>query len=254
MFQDDFNAVISAAKTKLKLLSDNPAGYFIASMLAGAFVGFGVLLAFTIGGMLTGLPYAKVVMGLSFCVALNLVIIAGAELFTGNMFVMTSGIMRKTARAGQAVKLLALCYMGNWIGSVLLALVFVGTGLSSGLTAEFMAASSAAKMSVPFFPLLLRGTLCNTLVCLAVWSAFRCKTESGKMLMVLMCIFAFLTTGFEHSIANMTLLTISLLAPAGENVTLGGYFYNILTVTLGNMLGGVLFAALPYHVISREKK
>jgi nitrite transporter NirC len=119
---------------------------------------------------------------------------------------------------------------------------------------EFIAATAATKMSVPFFPLLLRGVLCNVLVCLAVWCNFRCKSESGKLIMIFWCLFAFITSSFEHSIANMTLLTVALFAPFEAAVSVGGYFYNILVVTLGNMLGGILFIALPYYVISKKKE
>jgi nitrite transporter NirC len=254
MYQEEFTAVAGAAKTKAGFLKKNPLGYFLASMLAGAFVGFGILLIFSIGGQLTGLPYAKTVMGVSFGIALSLVIIAGSELFTGNNLVMTAGIFNKTVTVRQTVKLWIVCYIGNWIGSALLAVIFVGSGLATGATGEFIAASAATKMSVAFFPLLLRGVLCNVLVCLAVWCNFRCKSESGKLIMIFWCLFAFITSSFEHSIANMTLLTVVLFAPFEAAVSFGGYFYNILVVTLGNMLGGILFIALPYFLISQKKE
>ena len=92
------------------------------------------------------------------------------------------------------------------------------------------------------------------LVCLAVWCGFKCKSESGKLIMIFWCLFAFITTGFEHSIANMTLLTISLLAPMEAAVTIGGYAYNLIVVTLGNMVGGILFVAIPYYLISKKKE
>ncbi|WP_434084709.1 formate/nitrite transporter family protein [Lacrimispora xylanisolvens] len=92
------------------------------------------------------------------------------------------------------------------------------------------------------------------LVCLAIWCSFRCKSESGKLIMVFWCLFAFITSGYEHSIANMTLLTVGVLSPNGAAVSLSGYFYNILVVTLGNMAGGILFTAVPYYLISGKKE
>jgi nitrite transporter len=92
------------------------------------------------------------------------------------------------------------------------------------------------------------------LVCLAVWSSYRAKSESGKLIMIFWCLFVFVTAGFEHSIANMTLLTIALLKPFSAAVSIGGYFYNILVVILGNMVGGILLVALPYAAISRQKE
>ncbi len=253
MFQEDVSAASNAARNKAVLLEKNPLGYFIASMLAGIYVGFGILLIFSMGGMLNGAPYTKIVMGLSFGIALSLVIIAGSELFTGANMIMTLGVLNKTVSVSQTLKLWLVCWLGNWVGSFILAVVFWAAGFATGGTGTFIANTAAAKMSVPFLPLLMRGLLCNTLVCLAVWCSFRCKSESGKLIMIFWCLFAFITSGFEHSIANMTLLSIALLSPMEAAVSLGGYFYNIIVVTLGNMLGGILFVALPYHIISKQK-
>ena len=254
MFSDTVQAAAQAAKGKAALLETHPAGYFLSSMLAGAYIGFGVLLSFTIGGLLREEPYARVVMGLAFGVALSLVVVAGAELFTGNNLVMSLGALNRAVSWGTVGKLWAVCWLGNLAGAVVLALLFRGAGLLTGTTAEFMAASAAAKMSAGAAALFFRGMLCNVLVCLAVWCGFRCGSESGKLIMVFWCLFAFITTGFEHSIANMTLLTLALLNPAGNAaVSLAGWVYNLAVVTAGNLAGGVLCLAVPYHVIARER-
>jgi len=250
MFSAEFTAVAKAAKDKVEFLKRNPLGYFVASILAGAYIGFGVLVFSAVGGLLTGDPYARIVMGASFGIALSLVVMAGAELFTGNNFVFSLGLFGKKIKFRDVVKTLIVCYIGNWAGAVLLAVIFRGTGLTNGATGEFIASLSAAKMAVPAAELFFRGMLCNILVCLAVWCTFRCKSESAKLIMIFWCLLAFNASSFEHSIANMTLLTISLFAPFGAAVSLGGYFYNILLVTLGNMAGGILCMALPYYLIA----
>ena len=107
-------------------------------------------------------------------------------------------------------------------------------------------------MSLPPLVLFLRGILCNVLVCLAVWCGFRCKSDSGKLIMTFWCLYAFFTCGFEHSVANMTVLTLGLLNPAGMAVSLSGYGYNLLWVTLGNIVGAVLFLAIPYGIASKK--
>jgi len=254
MYLDEFSAIANAARLKSDSLKQNPVGYFLASMLAGIYVGFGILLIFNIGGVLNGAPYTKIVMGASFGIALSLVIMAGAELFTGNNLVMVSGVLSKTVNWGEVFKLWLVCYIGNWAGSLLLAAMFYGAGFASGPVGEFVASVSATKMSIPLFPLFLRGLLCNVLVCLAVWCGFKCKSESGKLIMIFWCLFAFITSGFEHSIANMTLLSISLFAPFESAISISGYLYNIVVVTLGNMAGGILFVALPYYMISKKKE
>ncbi len=254
MFGEEFQAAANGAATKVGVLKKNPVGYFALAMLAGMYIGFGTLLIFTIGGMLNGAPYTKIVMGVSFGIALSLVVIAGAELFTGNNLVMASGMMKKTIRVTDGIKLWVVCYLGNLAGSVLLALLFQYSGLADGATGEFIAAAALGKMNVPAAGLFIRGIFCNILVCLATWSGFRCKSDSGKLIMIFWCLFAFITTGFEHSVANMTLLTAALLNPCGQAVTIGGYIYNLGIVTLGNMVGGIVFVALPYYLASLNKE
>lgn len=253
MFNEELNTAAGGAAAKSELLKSNPTGYFIASVLAGMYIGFGVLLAFTVGSLFTGAVGGKLLMGCCFGIALSLVVIAGAELFTGNNLVMTIGTLKKTVTGTDTLKVWGVCYLGNIVGSILLALIFVGCGLATGDTATFMAKAAETKMALSPLSLICRGILCNMLVCLAVWCGFRCKSESGKLIMIFWCLLAFITTGFEHSIANMTLLTIGLLAPGGATVSIGGWFYNILLVTLGNMIGGILFVALPYLAMGRKK-
>lgn len=253
MFREDVVAVSKSARKKVDLLTNNPLGYFFAAMLAGLYIGVGILLAFTIGGLLEGAPGTKIVMGASFGVALSLVVIAGGELFTGNNLVVALGWKEKTITVADGIKLWILCYIGNWVGSILLAVLFQGTGLNTGAVAEFIAAGAAGKMNAGFGQLLVRGLLCNILVCAAVWCGTRCKSESGKLIMIFWCLYAFFTIGLEHSVANMTLLTIGLLNPMGQALTLGGYFHNLVAVTLGNMIGGIFFVAIPYYLISKRK-
>ena len=252
MFQDECTAAANGAKNKTALLQNNPLGYFIASMLAGMYVGFGILLIFSIGGMLPGAPFAKIIMGICFGIALSLVIMAGAELFTGNNMIMIFGLSQKTVTWGETLWLWLVCFAGNWLGSALLAIIFCKSGLAVGPIGQFIGSASATKMNLPIIDLFLRGILCNTLVCLAVWCSIRLKSDSGKLIMVFWCLFAFITTGFEHSVANMTLLSVGLFSSLNEAVSLQGYLYNISIVTLGNMVGGIVFVALPYVLISKK--
>ncbi len=255
MFKEDFMAAANGAAVKAKFLNNNPLGYVIMSIMAGMFIGFGILLVFTLSGALEGSPATKLVMGCCFSVALSLVVIAGAELFTGNNMVMFAGCLKKTVTFGETAKLWAVCWLGNLAGAILLAFLYNATGLYKDATLAAMTTTAAAKMTAGFVPLLTRGILCNMLVCLAVWCGFRCKSEAGKLIMVFWCILAFFATGFEHSIANMTLLTLALINNGGnEAISMGGYCFNLITVTIGNMIGGIVFAALPYYAAQLDKK
>lgn len=255
MFSEEFNNVALAGKTKLNLLKESKGQYLVSAMLAGIYVGLGIMLIFTIGGLLTsaGSPATKIVMGATFGVALSLVVSAGAELFTGNNFVMTASSMKGEVSWGDTIKVWIAGFIGNLLGSILAGITFWAAGLATGPVGEFIANTSATKMSLPAGHLFFRGILCNILVCLAIWCTFRLKSDSGKLIMIFWCLFVFITSGFEHSIANMTLLTIGLLAPHTAAVSIGGYIYNIGIVTLGNMVGGILLA-LAYYYVSKKKK
>ena len=179
---------------------------------------------------------------------------AGSELFTGNNFVMAVGSLNKTVSWMDTIKVWIAGFIGNLAGSILAGYMFFFFFLATGPVGEFIANTAATKMSLPVSELFFRGLFCNILVCLAVWCSFRCKDDVSKLIMIFWCLFIFITCGFEHSVANMTLLTIALLAPGTAAVSVSGYIYNIGIVTLGNMVGGILFVAIPYYLISKNKK
>lgn len=257
MFRDEFQNVCNGAKGKLALLNNNPLGYFISAMVAGLFIAFGGFVTFTIGGNLTaaGATMTKVVTSASFAAALSLVVMAGAELFTGNNFVMASASFAKEVKWSDTVRLWVICYIGNLIGSLIAAVLFHFTGIPTGAVGEFFATTAAAKMGGTALNLFMKALFCNTLVCLAVWCGTKMKSESGKLIMIFWCIYVFMVCGFEHSIANMTVMAVGLLDPNGiEGITIAGYVHNLLWVTLGNMAGGIGFVALPYYMIQKKTK
>lgn len=255
MYGEDFNRMVALSRKKVNFLEDNTKGYVLSAMHAGLFVGFGVMLAYSVGGTLNEVqsPFTKIVMGLSFAVALALVVFAGAELFTSNTLIMSSGCLGKEIKIRNLLKLWSINYIGNFIGSVLAAFLYYASGVWRGVSGEYMAHYAEKKINVMPNELFVRGILCNILVCLAIWCAYKMKEEIGKLFMVMLCVYVFFTLGFEHCIANMTLLVIGYLLPYGT-VTITGILYNLFFATLGNIVGGVLFVAIPYYLISRNKR
>ncbi|MGG2027751.1 formate/nitrite transporter family protein [Gottfriedia sp. S16(2024)] len=250
------NSIGNVAISKSNQIKASKSKYMVPTMMAGFFVGLGIILIFTIGGLLapTGFAGTKIIMGVSFGIALSLVIMAGADLFTGNNMIMSIGMLDKKVNWLDTFKVWGYSYVGNFLGSVLVALLFAYSGLANGGVADFINNAATAKMNAPFMELLVRGILCNILVCLALWCSFKMKSETGKLIMVFWCLFAFITSGFEHSVANMTLLSISLLIKHPETVTLAGMISNLVPVTLGNILGGSLFVGAAYWISSSEAK
>ncbi|MDD7362701.1 MAG: formate/nitrite transporter family protein [Peptoniphilus sp.] len=253
MFQEDVRRFADTAAAKMHLFNDNLPGYFVASMLAGLYVGLGACVTFTIQALMNGVPGAKVVMGLAFSIALTLVVIAGAELFTGNNLVMSLGLSQKTVRLKDTAKLWIVCWIGNLLGSILCALLFVGAGAVTGDAQDVFLNVALTKAEMAFLPLFIRGILCNILVCLAVWGSGRIADGAGKILFIMLCIATFIISGFEHSVANMTLLSIGLLVNTSGALSFSGVVYNLLVVTFGNMVGGIGLVALPYALIGRKK-
>lgn len=253
MFQDDYKAASNTALAKYNFLQKNPAGYVMSSFMAGLYIAIGSMMMGIIGSMFAGTPAQRVVNGLVFSVGLCLVTVAGAELFTGNNFIMAVGAMKKTVSWMQAVKVWVVCYLGNFAGSIVAAVVFTLTGLPSGDIGANFANTAAAKMAGTPLNLFAKAILCNVLVCLAIWCGTKLKSEGAKIAMNYACVTTFVACGFEHSIANMTFLTIGLLNPMDAAVSIGGLFYNLVIVTIGNMIGGIVFVALPYYLISKEK-
>lgn len=245
----------NTAVSKVTQLKNSKSRYFVVTMLAGLFVGLGIILIFTIGGLL-GSEFAgtKIVMGVSFGIALSLVIMAGSDLFTGNNMIMTIGTLMKKTTWYETAQIWVYSYVGNFAGSILVAILFFYSGLAAGDTATYIVSTAEMKMNAPFIDLLIRGLLCNILVCLAVWCSVKLKEETAKLIMIFWCLFAFITAGFEHSVANMTLLSIALLVPHPASVSLSGMAANLIPVTLGNIIGGAIFIGAAYWYSVSERK
>jgi nitrite transporter NirC len=247
MYQETLDQFADTAAKKLKALRANPVGFFIACMMAGAYVGLGIIAIFSIGQGLDP-SIRPLAMGLTFAIALTLVVFAGAELFTGHTMMMAIGVLRGKVSLAGLGRSWGMTWAGNLVGAAALAAIFwLGGGgqiLKEGADLAFNAAS--AKMNAPALELVMRGILCNWLVCLALWMSARTKSDAAKLVLIFWCLFAFIASGFEHSVANMTLFSIALLGNHPDTVSLGGMFYNLLWVTIGNTIAGVVFMALAY--------
>lgn len=256
MFKTEVENVSHYAQKKIKALKQSKLSYLTAAMLAGMYIGISYIFIFTVGGYLhaANSPAYKIAMGLSFGVALSLVMAAGAELFTGTNLVMTIGALEKKTTWLDAAKIWTASWIGNFIGSIITVGLFLATGLSKGTTGKFIIEGAQGKIAPSALQIFARGILCNILVCLAVWCYYKLKEETARLIMIFWCIFAFITTGFEHSVANMTLLPLAAILSKGIEVTPAGVIHNLIFATLGNIVGGGLFVAVPYWLTSRKAK
>ncbi len=256
MYLESVNIISKAAKVKIEYLKRSILSYMTSSVLAGTYIGIGIVLMFSVGAPLAASSsiFLKPLMGVSFGIALTLVVFAGAELFTGNNMFMTIGLLKKEVTASEVLKVWVFSWVGNLVGSLLLAYLVVASGAISH-AANFIEKISVTKMTMPALQLFLRGVLCNWLVCLALWTSSRAKSDTTKCILIFWCLFAFIACGYEHSIANMTLLSMSLFAPHGAAVSWLGFLHNMFYVTIGNIVGGSFFVGALYCVATyREGK
>lgn len=244
---------------------------FSLSVLAGAFIGLGANFSTVVSTGAASLPYGvgRLLAGSVFCLGLILVIVGGAELFTGNNLIVMAWANRKVTTKA-LLRNWTIVYLGNFIGSVGTALLaflskqYTFSGGALGLTAL---RTAIAKSSLDFVPAIALGILCNALVCLAVWMTFGARSTGDKIAAIIFPITAFVAAGFEHSVANMYFIPIGLLIkyldPAFltsqavidaklnlDALNLGAFFLkNLLPVTIGNIIGGGILVAAIYWSI-----
>lgn len=275
---------LGVKKANLKALN-----MFFLAILAGAFIGIGAIFATTVaaGSMsikdaagaaafATGLPYGviRLITGLSFTVGLILVVVGGAELFTGNTLI-TMAFASGKVTIMQLLRNWVIVYIGNFVGGILTAyIVFLGKQYSFGSGSIGLTALNIgeSKTALAFIQAVALGIMCNALVCMAVWMCYSARSVTDKILAIIPPIACFVAAGFEHSIANMYFIPVSLFIKYGgdasfftaigkaaadfPHLTWSNFFIkNLLPVTIGNIIGGGIMVGLMYwFVYSRKPK
>lgn len=242
---------------------------FVLAILAGAFIAFGAIFATTVTADVILSPgFTNLLGGITFSLGLILVIVGGAELFTGNNLIVMAWANKKI-KTIQVLRNWSIVFFGNFIGSLSITiLMFYSLQYTSG-TGNIGARAlsiAEAKCSLGFIQAIILGIFCNTLVCLAVWLCYSAKTTGGKILAILFPITAFVAAGFEHSIANMYFIPKALLIKSFangefwasinatpemyENLSWGNFIINnLIPVTIGNIIGGAVLVGLVYWFV-----
>jgi nitrite transporter NirC len=238
------------AITKVNYLKENFLGFFVGTMMAGAYVSVGMMLTLTIGNSMESASN-MLVMGALFGIALTLIVFAGAELFSGHTMFMAFGYLHKKVSALSVVGDWMVCWSGNLVGAVLLSTLFVMGG-SDWIYDPLSYVHNIAdiKVNSSIIELVSRGSICNWLICLAIWMTRRSDNDVAKCIFIFWCLFAFVSAGFEHGVANMTVFTLSLLGAHTESVTVWSVWYNLFWVSIGNVIGGAGFISLAYYLAS----
>lgn len=258
---------IGIRKTRLPFIT-----LFALAILAGAFIALGAVFATNTAAGTSALPYGvgRLLVGLSFCLGLILVVVAGAELFTGNNLIVMAWASRKVSTLA-LLRNWGVVYLGNFVGSLATAvLLFLARQYTTGggLVGEAALKTAVAKVQLGFIQAVALGIMCNALVCMAIWLTYSARSVTDRILAILFPISAFVAAGFEHSVANMYFIPYGLLIKIFDpgfvtahgidvgNLTWGTFFVkNLLPVTLGNIVGGgLLVAAMYWFAFLRKKK
>lgn len=239
-------------KARLPLLSQ-----LILSLLGGAFIGMGALFYVLIHSDASlGFAARQVFAALSFCLGMLLVVVAGAELFTGNNLIVMARAQGLIG-SGDVLRNWVIVFAGNLVGAAGLALLVVLSGhpgMNDGAIGRDYLHIAAAKAALPFFVALWRGVLCNALVCLAIWMSYAGRSVIDKAVTIIFPIAAFVAAGFEHCIANLYYFAMALLLdPQASGPLLAGMARNLVAVVIGNVIGGSVLVGLVYYLIYIRK-
>ncbi len=245
------------------------ASLFMLAILAGAFIALGAIFALTVTAGTSAVPFGitRLIGGVAFSLGLILVVIAGAELFTGNILLVIAWASHRVATLA-VLRNWTLVFGGNLVGALVTVGLVMAAGWylgGNGAVGAAALATAQGKVSKTFLELLAAGILCNGLVCLAVWLTYSARTTTDKVLVIVPPIAAFVAAGFEHSIANMFFLPVAILirltAPASfwiqtgldpatyADITVGSTIANLVPVTIGNVIGGAVIVAGVYWFI-----
>jgi len=234
---------------KFFLLQNDPWRYLTRSVLAGMYLTIVLFTYWSLTYNLHDVSFGKVIASAFFGVGLTIIVFTNAELFTSNnMYLAVSSAEGRTSW-GQTTFLWVACYLGNFVGALIVAMLLYGAGALADLPLDHALYTGAVhKVHQTGLVIFCKGILANWVVCLAVRLALRCKDDIAKIIILILVVFIFLYLGFEHSIANMGTFAMSLLG--NGTVTMGEIMHNMLYATLGNIVGGVLLVGLPFAYIN----
>ncbi|WP_088073013.1 formate/nitrite transporter family protein [Gottfriedia luciferensis] len=256
MERDSIQYCIELALKKKKILDQSLFKYLARAALASIYISFILIVCLKLAELfrLQESPFASVAYPLVFATALIMIIYGGGELFTSNTMYFTFSTLDKKTSKMDLLKNWVACYSGNIIGAFIFAVIYLSTGLAKEFPADnFLAGVVDHKIHASFIHLFFKGLLCNWLVCLACFLPTRFKDDFAKIVLIFLLVFAFFFSGYEHSIANIAVFTLSYIMPHNVAFTFGDVLHNLIPVTFGNILGGSVGVGMAYYFLNNQK-
>ena len=251
MIHEDVVKLSNAAKAKITLLNNHLGKYFLRAVMAGFFVIAAMIFSNVVGNIFSPdlVPWGKFLSACVFSLAVLLISYIGGELFTGNNFIMAFGFLDKQVTVKDVLKVWIVSYIGNFVGCLVLGLIFVFAGASG--TADYYASFIPNKLALTTSAMFFRAILCNFFVCLGVLCRIKVDEDAAKVPLIILCIAAFAISGFEHCVANMGNFIVAYCLVPG--LSLAAILRSMVIVTLGNIIGGAVFLAWPLRKMSMDK-
>ncbi|WP_141433587.1 formate/nitrite transporter family protein [Bacillus sp. 03113] len=238
---------VNYALKKKAILDGSKLQYLTRAALSGVYIGFGIMISYRIAEPFFEVhsPATYLMTGLFFGIALLLIMYGGGELFTGNTMAFTISTLKGATTWKDTFRNWIACYSGNFIGAIFFATMIMLTGLyGSPEKTKWLMESASLKMNAPTYQVFFRAILCNWLVCLAIWIPMNVKGDGSKIASMMLLVFGFVVSGYEHSIANLVLFSLALVVPHPETISVTQAIANIIPVTFGNIIGGAVFVGV----------
>lgn len=251
----DFELLNGLAMAKYKMAKEDPFRFFIRSIVAGLYLGLATILSYTLSIILTSVSpeIAKIAFAAAFGIGLVIIVLLGSELFTGNCFTTMMPVYHGQLKFYQLLPMWIICYIGNFIGITFLMFLFIKTGSNQDILNPYLTNVINGKLDFDVFQLFIKGVLCNFIVCVAAYEGMKLKSESAKVIVMMIVVMSFVLPGFEHSIANMGTFSMGYFS-LGQSISWSGLGLHMVVSTIGNIVGGGVLLALPIYLMSKPHR
>ena len=253
IFMNDIELLNQVALSKVKMSKEDKTRFFMRSVMAGLYLGAAMILSYSLGALLSkNYPeFGKIAVASTFGIGLVAIVFLGAELFTGNCLTIIIPVYDGKIKFREVLPSWGICFFGNMIGMALIGFLFIKSGSMNTILLEYLKPLCDAKLTFTPLELLIKGILCNFIVCIAAYTGIKVKDDVVRMIMILFFVTAFVLPGFEHCIANMGFFAMCL-TEYGLSVDLVQVVIHLFISTIGNIIGGAVFVGFPVYMIFRK--
>ena len=251
---DEITKITAAGNKKIDFALNHPLQFFLKAFMAGLYLGGAMIISYTGAAILsTNYPeFGKLFLAFTFGIGLAAIVFLGAELFTGNCFSTAISVYNKERTLKQIIPAWILCYIGNITGIALIGFILIKSGANQSALSAYLHPLMESKLNYEPIQLILKGILCNYLVCIAAYSGIKMTTEPAKFSMIIFFVAAFVLPGLDHCIANGGFWAMGLTL-FGSEFSFGAICLHMLYATIGNIIGGSFLLGLPIFFMNKEK-